>query len=316
MKSYSGVVLNGGLGNQLFQLAAGLSFFEEEFYLNTSIGNPRKNSRNEIDISELKLPSRVEIEPEDILAPVIKKFFNYSLRSGISKIRYSFFGVTPKLIILVNRTYLLLKYRRLIDLQVATDVGFCNFSNKTRNNELYLGYFQSSEWFDNSQTNFELHSICPKGQHPLLQQLERDSKREVPLIVHVRLGDYKGESMIGIPSSRYYSEAINKLWGSGAYKKIWLFSDELDHAEEFIPNYLRTYLRKISEVDYSSAVTLEAMKLGHGYVIGNSTFSWWGAYLSRKSDAQVIAPTPWFVGMEEPSRIIPQHWLRVEANFL
>jgi len=64
----------------------------------------------------------------------------------------------------------------------------------------------------------------------------------------------------------------------------------------------------MENIDNSSASTLEAMRFGRGYVIANSTFSWWGAYLSHTDHAEVIAPDPWFQGMDSPDSLIPRNW--------
>jgi hypothetical protein len=55
------------------------------------------------------------------------------------------------------------------------------------------------------------------------------------------------------------------------------------------------------------------MRLGEGYVIANSTFSWWGAYLSRSSNPLIIAPRPWFSKVESPRDLIPDSWLTIET---
>jgi hypothetical protein len=72
----------------------------------------------------------------------------------------------------------------------------------------------------------------------------------------------------------------------------------------------------IPEIDRSPAATLEVMRFGAGYVIANSSFSWWAAFLSKKPDVEVIAPQPWFQGMDEPRDLIPPNWQRIEAGYL
>jgi hypothetical protein len=51
-----------------------------------------------------------------------------------------------------------------------------------------------------------------------------------------------------------------------------------------------------------------------GYVIGNSTFSWWAARLKYDHSAVVVAPVPWFKSMNDPEGLIPGDWITIEAE--
>ena len=48
------------------------------------------------------------------------------------------------------------------------------------------------------------------------------------------------------------------------------------------------------------------------FVIANSTFSWWAAWLGEKKDSVIVAPRRWF---EDPTRnssdIVPPRWVRL-----
>ena len=57
------------------------------------------------------------------------------------------------------------------------------------------------------------------------------------------------------------------------------------------------------------------MRLGRGYVIANSTFSWWAAYLSLNPGVEVVVPSPWFMGMEDPGELIPPNWKQLDAGY-
>jgi hypothetical protein len=198
-------------------------------------------------------------------------------------------------------------------LTVATSgKGVGHFQLKKRKwTQFIYGYFQSYVWPEQSLD--QLCKIKPVNQSSTLEQYRALAEVEFPLIVHIRLGDYKLENNFGIPSKGYYSEAISQLWGTGRYRKIWVFSDEPDAATQYLPPQHLSEIRWIPEIDASAAHTLEVMRLGKGYVIGNSTFSWWGAFLAYTSNVPVIAPSPWFKTGESPQALIPPGWKQVDA---
>ena len=131
----------------------------------------------------------------------------------------------------------------------------------------------------------------------------------------MRLGDYLSEGGFGIPGQNYYQEAISRQLSDDKFNKIWLFSDEPEKAVKFLPKDLGVGLRVIEPSDLSSAETLEIMRYGHGYVIGNSTFSWWGAFLSHSENPRVCYPYPWFKDHKAPRNLMPKEWEGLNAQF-
>ena len=118
--------------------------------------------------------------------------------------------------------------------------------------------------------------------------------------------DYRFDSNIGMIEPDYFIKELRKELARRNYGKIWLFSDEpitaLDSLGEF-----KSKIRLIDN-NMSSAETLHLMKLCDGFVISNSTFSWWGAYLSTADPKNIIAPYPWFKGQDSPERLLPDSW--------
>jgi hypothetical protein len=139
------------------------------------------------------------------------------------------------------------------------------------------------------------------------------AKIEEPLIVHVRLGDYLKEDSFGIPSLAYYSLGISTLMESFNFRKIWLFSDDPKLAIDRIPIKYREQVRLIEPTHFTPSETLELMRFGKGYLLANSSFSWWGAFLSRTKNCPVIAPRKWFKLGPQPDQIVPPSWQTIEA---
>jgi hypothetical protein len=176
-----------------------------------------------------------------------------------------------------------------------------------------IGYFQSYVWASTPKVLEQLMSMNPKNPSEYFISMKSRSEKDRPLIVHVRRGDYEDEESFGILTDTYYSTSISELMQSKIYNKIWLFSDTPKKAIQVVPKQYMSQVEVISS-DLSTAETYELLRFGHAYVIANSTFSWWGAFLSYTYQPPVFAPTPWFKGIDEPIKLIPENWIRVPGH--
>lgn len=308
--------LTGGLGNQLFQLAAGLNLAENgRLSLVTELGAPRKSKDGKADLLSFSLPEGVELLNEKRANWITQKTAGFMLRNGLAPTRIEkniVFVFFSKLFANIVMTVFL---RLKVVVLASGDVGY-SLMHITKAKIVLLGYFQSYRWAEKPEVLNQLRSIAFLQDSELIKQYSIDAEIELPLIVHVRLGDYLSEKNFGIPSKDYYKVGIDKILSTEKCKSIWLFSDDLEKACEYIPNDISIPVRMIPEVEDSAAATLEVMRFGVGYVIANSTFSWWAAFLSKKPNVEVIAPEPWFQGMDEPRDLIPSTWQRINAGYL
>ena len=306
------VSLTGGLGNQLFQYAAALYESEEkEVVLVSSLGAPRNSIFGKPEIFSFKLEATGFSAKASWL---VRKGAGYSLRQGLYRTKIEEIKLVRTVMFCLGEVLLSLHLRKRISLIICAGIGYSELPNPNRG-QLLIGYFQSYRWASDPAVLEKLQRIELTSNSAPYREYQKIAEVEKPLVVHIRLGDYKNESDFGMLSEAYFSAAIQDQLKSEKYGAIWLFSDELEAAQQMLPKELPIKVRLIQEVDESAAATLQVMRFGHGYVIANSTFSWWGAFLSLNSDAKVIAPSPWFRNLPEPAQLIPPHWTRCDAGW-
>jgi hypothetical protein len=308
------VFLTGGLGNQLFQLSAVIHFANSRT-IEIDLVNlkPRKNSKGHTELLSLNLPKSIDFL-EKKYGNLISKVIGYNLRSGYLPRRFEenfmFRMLRHSLSFLVLFFLLRIPFFVRVSRNLGNDIKF----QTNDKNEILIGYFQT-EIVAREVRNIKeslFHGVC----EDLYQEYLLLSHEEKPLLVHVRLGDYLAEENFGLLSLGYYRESITQLWKSGMYKKIWLFSDQPDDAVVRIPEELRDKTRLVDSKNLESAETLRIMTVCKGFVIANSTFSWWAAYLRNDLDSPVFAPEPWFKGLPEPENLIPREWRRMDGFYL
>ena len=187
----------------------------------------------------------------------------------------------------------------------AQDNGF--FEMKILNEtSLIVGYFQSEYWATKSILEIREISLPETG----LQQNFRDKPSNKVLALHIRLGDYLKEPKIGMLTDVYYISAIENVEKVKSIDEIWLFSDEPETAKEYIPQKWYSILKVIPEM--SSAKTLNLMREADYYVISNSTFSWWGAFLSKSKDSTSSPPYHFLRHWNHPITFIPIDWMNLK----
>jgi hypothetical protein len=306
------VLISGGLGNQLFQFASGLyvadrSSLELEF----ASRDLRRNNTGTPEILDFSLPDFVHWNYDKRTKLIREKYRNLLLR--ISSENSQTLKLLLRLVVVCfNFPFGLGKRRYFIN----NGVGFDSNILKLSQNIFLVGYFQNHCIPSNSRVLNRLRELAPTHTSDSLDRLILEALSVRPLIVHVRLTDYRKESGIGLLPASYYNASLKCAFADREFSEIWLFSDEPLEAISFIPKEFRHLVKQNLDLDLSSAQTLHLMRYGAGYVIANSTFSWWGAFLRFDEHAPVYAPTPWFLQGKSPKNISPPEWISVNADLV
>ncbi len=302
------VFLTGGLGNQLFQVAAAKAHYPgATILLHGGLGNPRLNSSGTPEIIEYDLGPDVEFTKTHKNL-FVEKTLGYTLRTHINFKGAGKFFASRFVIRILASIVLSVFLKKPLSVRVNIGVGYSKLRKPWTKEIVAIGYFQTYRFASDFEVSAYLKKLSPLHISGELESYRKVAETEQPLIVHFRFGDYLQEDGFGIPTTDYYDAAIGELWNTGGFKKIWVFSDEPGRVPATLIGKYDKFLRWIPMIANSSTQTLEVMRLGHGYVIANSTFSWWGAFLSRNNPSLVVAPSPWFKRVENPTDITPDNW--------
>lgn len=158
------------------------------------------------------------------------------------------------------------------------------------NEDSYSGYFQSEKYFSKySEAIKSLFSPTPEFIGKALLTYPFIGNKVA--CIHVRRGDYLNYPTIHpVVSIEYIKKAYSQLPET---PYCLVFSDDKEWCEQNIdiPNAIF--------VNLPPHESMWLMSLCNYFVLSNSSFSWWGAYLSRSKDKSVISPRSWF-GSEGP----------------
>lgn len=301
------VSLTGGLGNQLFQLSVGMSLTQEsheDIVLETGIGKPRLNKFGDPELSSFQLPKGVKFDNNRTGSWLVRKSLGYVLRMGVTPRYYEKSKLVASLISALSGCVGAIYFRGYRTLVYGEGVGFFEMK-KTESRQVLIGYFQSEYW--PNQVYETLMEIKPNNGSKKFQDLKRKFENEDILAVHIRRGDYEAEDSFGLLTRDYYVEAINELLSKKSFSSIWVFTDSPNEIPQYFPPHLSTKIF-IAPEELDTAETFELMRYAKAYIIANSTFSWWAAYLSYAKNAIIYAPDPWFKNIQDPARLIPASW--------
>ena len=309
------VPLQGGLGNQLFQLTGSMYYSGEslgylELYTSDSV-NLKKFS---IGLDEFELPESVVIDYLYGKFTFQRKLRNLSTRLGSRSRKKTWRPVS----FLLEFFYEISRYRNypqtekvLISNGPGYDIDLkARIESSGKSNFHIIGYFQT--YMTNSEDIMSrIQGMKLKKNSKWLVNRQNEAKLSAPIIVHMRFGDYSSDKILQSQEEIYYSRALEILIDKIGDKPTWIFTDDTSRAQASInlPEFLD--VSWFSNEDASAAESLVAMKLGCAYIISSSTFGWWAARLSASKDAIVIAPAKWFKDGTEPSNLCPDKWIRL-----
>jgi Glycosyl transferase family 11 len=273
--------IHGGLGNQLFEFAAG-------YALARRLGVPHKvdlgtfvhERERDFGLASLQIPFEVASAEEiRALAPQWgpwwkNKYILWSHRmTPFARCRW------------VKETTF--DYdKRLLDVRSPA----------------YLdGWWQSEKYFAGVGGEIRNMYSPKKAPTPRSEELAKALKGQATVAVHVRRGDYiandDASQFHGTCSTGYYEDAISRMQHEVPEAMFCVFSDD--------PDWARGNLKFPARTEFVSAkgplgVAEDFFLLCNcrHFVIANSTFSWWPAWIADSPGQHVIAPSRWFRGFE------------------
>lgn len=169
----------------------------------------------------------------------------------------------------------------------------------------YVGYFQSEKYFKHKRT--EILNLL-RNSDENFETINKYSYLFGNISLHVRRGDYvKMYSTVHIPqTAEYYNNALSLLPKD---MKVLIFSDDMNWCKK---TFIGERFVFVDEIDYIAIYLMSKMK---HHIIANSSFSWWGAWMSEYDDKIIIAPKIWFGGQKRNfdinMNLIPNNWIRI-----
>ena len=296
------VSLFGGLGNQMFQYAAGKALAKRHgVELALDLSGFRVDRLRSFMLNTLRVPEAAS----DLPAVEAGYFFRARRRQRIER-ALGRVGL-PKLPSFSDG---------YLEPHFHYDPAFANLGARTQ----LFGYFQSERYFSPIA-----EEICGYFQprEPLgliAAEVAREISQSVlPVSVHVRRGDYvqaATAAVHGVLDEEYYRKALVDIERRlGSRPRLFVFSDDLDAATRvlnFVPQEHVVYVRSDPERPWDDMMLIS--KCRH-HVIANRSFSWWGAWLNRAADKIVVAPRAWFTEKGLQTRdtrdIYPTGWVQI-----
>ncbi|WP_455629502.1 alpha-1,2-fucosyltransferase [Parabacteroides sp.] len=307
------LVFEGGLGNQLFQYAFGRycqRIFEEKVKYNTSKYTFEACEEREFELHSFNINKEWEIEP-------------------LHKSRLKRFGLGYILYLLISKPYIEINKRRQHKgLSSIFDAVYQQYIN-------WIGFYRihygdlikpKRSWTKDKYIRGQWIWIS------FVQELGESIKDELQVItpisdsnmsflnkiratnsvgVHIRRGDYVSLGLI-VCSIRYYEYCIREMMKMTEASVFYIFSDDIPWVRENLH-----VDANIVFVDNNNPAPedLRLLYSCNHFILSNSTFSWWGAYLGRAKEKIVMVPKHWNVNdLTIVSRLILPEWIAMDNS--
>lgn len=284
----------GGLGNQMFQFAAG-------FALAQSRGLPLYLDVRDFEGYGLHHGyelSRVFVGPFVLAEPdLIKQILGW--RNSLLARR-----------VLARREMRWARGRSFI---VAPHFHYWRGLSEVPDDCYLVGYWQSEHYFKRTEPALRAAFTFREPLDGNNAALAASIGKGDAVSLHIRRGDYatdsKSHAIHGIVPLSFYEKAVEHIASQVRAPRFFVFSDDIAWA--------RTNLRLPYSCEFighnrgtESYIDMQLMSLCNHHIIANSSFSWWGAWLNEKPEKTVLYPRRWFAGGDFNTRdLFPEGWI-------
>jgi Glycosyl transferase family 11 len=285
------VQLHGGLGNQMFQAAAGLALAA------------RLDATLRFDLSRFRAkgPRAYALAPFAFDAAL-----EHPSRTPVARLRRAILKRLDPVRAECPAGWQGRFYR---EPHFHFDPAFATLSGDV----MIAGYFQSPRYFTGAEERIAEAFAPGKLASEAALQLAEKLDGETSVAVHLRRGDYaadfKAAAIHGVLDWGYYDRAVAHIRQQHPETRLFVFSDNAKAAAEGAARWLDAE----PMAGTHAGDDLFLMSRARHHIIANSSFSWWSCWLDRREGGLRIAPAQWFApgNVQETHDLYPSGWLRL-----
>jgi hypothetical protein len=299
--------LTGGLGNQMFQYAAGLALAE------------RRRTVLKLDVSWFREYAQYEAHNRYALS-CLNITEQFATAEEIDRVRGVSLTRPERWSVLAARLFHFYRYANRHSPEgrhhPAESFHFYAHFFDQPDNTFLEGLWQSERFFalvaDLLRLQFSFRYPAPP---PVIEMEHRIREGGPSVAVHLRRGDYARNPAfsreMGVLPIRYYHRAVAHIRERHRGVTLYIFSDDIEAAKrEFAPDAPHVFV-DVTE-SWNSHDKIRLMSRCDHAILSNSTFAWWSAWLNPSPSKVVVAPDPWFAQSPHNSDdVVPGSWVRL-----
>jgi hypothetical protein len=287
--------LKGGLGNQMFQYAAARR-------LAVVTRQPLKLDLEFLEQGQLK--ENVTLRSYDLSIFNIEENFitpeerNQSFNFG-TRLKSKLFGA------LYNGVYIKEKQE-----QFDESILYLKGSR-------YLdGHWMSELYFNDVEDIIRKDFSFKKELSQSAKSLSNDIQAANSVCVHVRRGDYvyhpKVKNVYKVLNLKYFINAVSIIKEKMENPVFFVFSDDIEWCYKNLtflgsPVFVEREIQNSEKGDF-----FHLMTTCKSFIISNSTYSWWAAWLGSNQAKIVVAPESWLIDSRKVRNdLYPKEWIRL-----
>jgi hypothetical protein len=283
----------GGLGNQMFQYAAGRAL---------SLAKGALFSLDISDFTNYRLHQGFELQ----------RVFDCPLQIASEVDIRNILGWQSSPIVRRTLMHPRLSFFRRQGLVVEPHFHYWREVSNVPVDSYLTGYWQSERYFRNAAQTIRSSFIFKPPLNQRNAELVKQIERVNAISLHVRRGDYvknpKTTAIHGVCPLEYYRSAIRYVAERVENSSFFIFSDDTAWVKENLK--IDFPLQYVDHNQGSESYNdMRLMSLCRHHIIANSSFSWWGAWLNPRPDKIVLAPRKWFANNNDVTDLFPQGWV-------
>jgi len=286
--------INGGLGNQMFQYAAGRAL---------SLERCDSLRVNVSDFAGCNLHNGFEL----------KRIFNCAAEmAGEADMRGILGWQSSSCIRRIILRPSMAVFRRK-EFVCEPHFHYWPEINHVPRDSFLVGYWQSEKYFKTYASAVRADFTFTPPLTDVNAELSEQIARVNAISLHVRRGDFLSNPVNmnkhGVCPLNYYKEAISYIAERVEAPHWFIFSDDMDWVRKNlkIDSPCRHVVHNSGPESYND---MRLMSLCRHHIIANSSFGWWGAWLNPGREKIVVAPKRWFNDYAaDTGDLLPEGWV-------